>query len=156
MLAGGGVLSICSQISLNMAAIHSIFVYGTLKQGQCREHCWPCKPLSVELATTRGALYDLGPYPALLHGKNHEEKVLGEIWTFRPADIADTLRVLDSIEGFGQGNVDLYTREIVHCRVEFGGLSKAYCYFLADPAAAADTQRLLPDVRGLCSWPGGD
>ncbi len=75
--------------------VTAVFVYGTLKRGECRESCWPRAPLRVETAATKGQLYDLGPYPALCPG---EGSVAGEVWTFAPRDMPATRAALDEIE----------------------------------------------------------
>jgi len=79
------------------------FVYGTLKRGQCREKCWPISPLNVDAAWTFGQLYDLGAYPALLvDDQSLAQRVAGELWCFREADLQAVADVLDRIEGTGQ------------------------------------------------------
>ncbi len=90
----------------------ALFVYGTLKRGECRQERWPRPPVEVRAATLRAALYDLGPYPAIGTG---EDLVAGELWFIAAEQMDETLRVLDEIEGFGQGGTDLYTRR--DCRV---------------------------------------
>lgn len=72
-----------------------VFVYGTLKRGQCREDCWPVTPVYVESAWALGSLWDLGPYPALLRG---HDRVKGELWSFELGDVPHVLAVLDQIE----------------------------------------------------------
>ncbi|MEZ6089069.1 MAG: gamma-glutamylcyclotransferase family protein [Pirellulaceae bacterium] len=85
-----------------------IFVYGTLKRGECRQACWPRPPLRVDNAFVRGLLYDLGPYPALVPG---DDWVMGEVWTIAAADRTSTLAVLDEIEGYDpDGKYNLYDR----------------------------------------------
>ena len=85
-----------------------IFVYGTLKRGECRQDCWPHQPVRVQEAFVRGLLYDLGPYPALIAG---DDWVLGEVWTIAAADRLRTLDVLDKIEGYApDGKHNLYDR----------------------------------------------
>jgi gamma-glutamylcyclotransferase (GGCT)/AIG2-like uncharacterized protein YtfP len=59
-----------------MDQLSGVFVYGTLQRGGVRERCWPRKPIYVEVARVRGALYDLGPYPALVEGSDF---VAGEL-----------------------------------------------------------------------------
>ena len=110
----------------------AIFVYGTLKRGQCRERCWPVRPLSVEDAEVVGLLFDLGPFPALSHGRG---RVAGELWRFDAADMAVVLAVLDQIEGYRNAPGDLYRRErvAVRCGVE---LESAWTYLFADTPPA--------------------
>ena len=88
--------------------IQSVFVYGTLKRGQCRAACWPREPLSVCEAWTWACLYGRSDYPAMTAGRN---RVLGELWKF-PADrMAEVLAKIDQVEGTNQpGQEDLYVR----------------------------------------------
>ena len=111
---------------------------------------WPRTPQSVEPAYVHGALFDLAAYPALIPGN---DKVLGEVWSFDPADVPATLRTLDRIEGFGQGQPDLYVREVVPCRLSDGGSCQSYAYFYANPSHLADEQRVAPGTDGFCGWP---
>lgn len=130
--------------------IAQVFVYGTLKRGQERERCWPRPPRRIEPAEIRGELYDLGPYPALVHG---DDRVLGEAWFLEPADVEVTLKVLDEIECFGVEDVDLYVREIVECRTLADGLiHTAYVYFLADPTQARAHRRVVAGTHGFVEW----
>jgi gamma-glutamylcyclotransferase (GGCT)/AIG2-like uncharacterized protein YtfP len=64
-----------------------LFVYGTLKRGESREKKWPFPPVKVLPATTRAALYDLGPYPAIGPG---DDTIVGELWFLREEDVAET------------------------------------------------------------------
>ncbi len=73
---------------MTLESINAVFVYGTLKTGQCRESCWPRKPLEVRRAWTLGALYDTGPYPALFAG---EDMVAGQVWIFDADDMQQLL-----------------------------------------------------------------
>lgn len=120
--------------------LRTFFVYGTLKRGECREHAWPCPPESVAEATTHGQLHDLGEYPAMVPG---EDLVVGELWTVPKSGLADTLRVLDSIEGYRPGNDDnLYERRIVECLNNESQTQMAYTYFYLHPLP--DTDRMHP------------
>ena len=133
----------------------AVFVYGTLKRGEERAGCWPRIPRSVVPATVVARLFDLGPYPALLPGEsNDQDIVLGELWRFDPADLAETLRVLDEVECYGVDDVDLYERRIVTCSTLTGETVDAHCYFLADPQQAQRSRRMPPDARGWCEWRG--
>jgi gamma-glutamylcyclotransferase (GGCT)/AIG2-like uncharacterized protein YtfP len=128
--------------------VHCIFVYGTLMRNEEREGYWPRAPLSVEPAETRGALYDLGEYPALLEG---DDWIGGELWTLRPEDMFETLLALDRIEWFGQDDVDLYVRRVIRCHT-LRGEAHAYAYFLADPSQAIGQRRIAPNADGVCRW----
>ena len=126
-----------------------IFVYGTLKRGEEREQMWPHVPVKVSEGTLRAALYDLGPYPALGPG---DDCVVGELWFVREEHLRRTLEVLDRIECFGQGGVDLYVRRVVDCQDAAGTLQRAYAYFYADEEALKDVPRVPSDQRGECVW----
>jgi len=131
----------------------AVFVYGTLKRGEERERCWPRKPLFVEPATVLGRLVDLGPYPALLPPvADDRDVVLGELWSFALVDLAETLRVLDEVECYGVGDVDLYVRQVVACSTLNGELVGAHCYFLADAGEAQRARRVRADALGYCQW----
>jgi gamma-glutamylcyclotransferase (GGCT)/AIG2-like uncharacterized protein YtfP len=135
--------------------LEHVFVYGTLKQGQERERCWPLTPQSINRAWTHGRLYDLGPYPALLAGN---DRVLGQVWSFLPSDIERVLVVLDEIEGTNQGDGDnLYDRELVTVYLDDGSSLTANTYFYADAGRAERYPRHLPDLeiqgRQYVVWP---
>ncbi len=127
-----------------------IFVYGTLQRGECRETCWPHSPDRVVRATTKAALYDLGAYPGIVPGT---DTVQGELWFVATEHLADTLQVLDAVEGYqpGQGN-SLYTREVVTCHDGMGQPQRAYTYIYARPLA--NHRRIAADAQGQCRWRG--
>lgn len=97
----------------------NVFVYGTLKRGQCREKMWPRPPLSIRPGYVRGTLFDLGPYPAMWCADCHEwesaaasgndhcdcDWIEGEIWTLAKSDMAITIEELDEIEETNQPSV---------------------------------------------------
>ena len=125
-----------------------IFVYGTLKRGEVRERMWPHAPVEIRLATTRAALYDLGPYPALGEG---DDVVAGELWFIEKEHMEQTLAALDEIEGYHQSDSDLYVRRQVDCEDSTGESHRAYTYFYA--TALASNKRMSPNSDGLCVWP---
>lgn len=128
----------------------SIFVYGTLQRGECRERCWLRPPLRVEPATVRGALYDLGPYPALAAGENC---IAGELWQLAAADLAATLMELDRVEGFASRDDDLYHRVIITCQAAAGPV-EAWTYRYARLHELQPSQRIMPDpATNQCRWP---
>jgi len=129
----------------------AVFVYGTLKRGQVREKCWPRKPVSVERATVRGVLYDLGPYPGLTTG---DDVVSGEIWTFAPYDMPTTLAILDEIEGYRGSSDDEYSRVIVEC-VTSAGTASAWVYIYSRQDQLRPERRIELDDSGICCWPAG-
>lgn len=110
-----------------------IFVYGTLKRGQCRHHLWPHEPVTISEAWIRGSLYGRADYPALRTGN---DRVQGELWQFAETHLSDTLSTLDEIEGTNQpGSPDLYSRKSVETYDLTGKcLGPSYCYFyVRDP-----------------------
>jgi gamma-glutamylcyclotransferase (GGCT)/AIG2-like uncharacterized protein YtfP len=128
----------------------SIFVYGTLQRGQCRERCWPRQPLHIEAATVQGSLYDLGSYPALADG---EDCIAGELWHLAESDMPETLFELDRVEGFRGRASDLYQRVTITCQTAAGPVS-AWTYRFAWLEQLKPSQRILPDpASGQCRWP---
>jgi gamma-glutamylcyclotransferase (GGCT)/AIG2-like uncharacterized protein YtfP len=131
------------------APIVRVFVYGTLKTGELRERMWPCKPIAVNRATTRGELYDLNRYPAMVAG---DDLVLGEVWSFTIDQMPKTLKVLDEIEDFDNLPNDQYKRVSVECEFADGRSVIAYAYhYAADDLAEAT--RIQATNDGLCQWP---
>lgn len=91
--------------------VSAVFVYGTLKQGQCRAGLWPCRPQEVVAAWTLGRLFGRHDYPAMISGT---ERVLGECWLFVSDQMPTVLETLDQIEGTNQpGEKSLYDRVII-------------------------------------------
>lgn len=131
------------------APASAIFVYGTLKQCECRATCWPREPIEIIPATVRGLLYDLGPYPALYEG---EGRVAGELWKIRPTDMAITLQVLDRIECDGADGVDLYIRKVVPCSTATGQVF-AHAYILADRQKLEGLSPIRSPFSRPASWP---
>lgn len=130
-------------------SVVAVFVYGTLKSGQCRHHCWPAEPLTVEKAWTLGELYDTGPFPALFPG---EDRVAGELWNFPSDAIARVLNALDVIEEYRPGHevTNLYNRQVVECTDQFARVHRAYTYIYA----RADQKREFKRVPPNHSWNG--
>jgi gamma-glutamylcyclotransferase (GGCT)/AIG2-like uncharacterized protein YtfP len=132
-------------------SITAIFVYGTLKRGQCREHCWPHLPLRVEGATIRGRLLDLGPYPALVEG---DDLIAGEVWHLATEHMPHTLAVLDEVEDAAVGEVGLYARRLVECRTPTGESVQAYAYYYSRPHDISHCPMVRAGSDGLCRWQG--
>lgn len=137
--------------------LEHVFVYGTLKRGQCREDCWPTTPVSVEVAWTRGRLFDLGPYPGLLVGS---DRVLGELWSFKADDMPAVLEVLDRVEGTNQaGESNEYDRVLVAVTRGSHAEVLASTYRYADSSVAQRLEPVRPSTRrsvdGLAyvQWP---
>jgi len=148
--AGSIVLSKCYIRNLLEPPMpQAVFVYGTLKRGQSRENCWPHQPLSIDAATVRGTLFDLGPYPGLVAGN---DLIAGELWLFAAEDMPPTLAVLDEVEGFYNQPDDEYSRVIVECLIN-DKTAAAWAYYYARSAALTSSRRIRPDDRGICHWP---
>lgn len=113
-----------------MSATQNIFVYGTLKRGQCRESCWPEVPLQIRPAWVHGCLFDLGPYPALIHG---QDRIAGQLWSFRSDQIDLVRKALDRIEVTNQPGIpNEYDRIVVQACLLDGQYESAECYFFSD------------------------
>ncbi len=136
----------------------SVFVYGTLKRGQCRETCWPCKPERIVRAWTQGELYDTGPYPALFEG---HDLVAGELWTFDADSLTQVLIELDIVEEYRPGAeaTNLYNRVIVPCIDQSGARARAYTYLYGRLDERRFFERVVPnyswDQRFFAVWPPG-
>jgi gamma-glutamylcyclotransferase (GGCT)/AIG2-like uncharacterized protein YtfP len=100
-------------------------------------------------AVVQGALYDLGPYPALVVGS---DRVAGELWRFAADHMAATLTALDEVEGYVGGEGDLYRRAVTLCETA-EGMSRAWTYFYANLEQLRQTRRMKQDRSGLCRWP---
>ena len=132
--------------------ITAVFVYGTLKRGQCRSGLWPAQPLSVQAAWTRGTLFGRADYPAMTRG---EDCVLGELWKFQADDITRVLETLDEIEGTCQpGRKDLYIRvEVETWNMDDQLLESANVYLYAtDPTSDGFVKR-MPSENRFVRWP---
>ncbi|MCA9156818.1 MAG: gamma-glutamylcyclotransferase [Planctomycetales bacterium] len=138
-----------------VSKLDHVFVYGTLKRGECREACWPRAAVNIEPAWIHGALIDLGHYPALLDGN---ERVLGELWSFDPQDIAIVFEQLDRIEGTNQpGMPNEYDRVCVTATSQTFGEVSASTYRYANLQQVAQFARLavsrVIDGQAYVQWP---
>ncbi|MAI70646.1 MAG: hypothetical protein CMM01_07020 [Rhodopirellula sp.] len=139
---------------MEIDTISSVFVYGTLKRGQCRGDMWPFEPLRVSAVFTHGTLFDRHDYPAMTSGTDN---VFGEKWDFRPEQMQRVLKVLDAIEGANQPGVpDLYRRVVVMTwglgesgsaehRIDADTSRKAYTYHYASDPLDDGFTHILPD-----------
>jgi len=125
----------------------AFFAYGTLKRGEVRENCWPCRPVAVLRGSTPGSLWQVADYPGLkLEG---ETRVLGEIWLFKAKQEERVLKVLDEVEGYPT----LYTREVVACETLDGQPISATTYVYNQPILPTHDQ-VPPDAQGMVTWTG--
>ncbi|KAA5541470.1 gamma-glutamylcyclotransferase [Roseiconus nitratireducens] len=135
-----------------MSFPRGVFVYGTLKRGQCREHAWPAVPRDIRPAWIRARLFGRADYPAITAG---EDRVVGELWTFDDGQMDSVLRVLDQIEGTsGNQPHDLYHRHVVQVSgLDDHPLGDAYTYFYnSDPAR--DGFQPVAVANGCSRWDG--
>lgn len=140
------------------STLTNMFVYGTLKRTQVRERCWPFSPLQVRTATVCAAMYDLGPYPALVAGS---DRVAGEVWEFTSEQMTKTLAVIDEVEGCPL----LYHRVKIACdlsedlsdKLTQGSIGAttcwAYTYFFTDAKTVHKQGSRVRPVNGVCRWP---
>src|SRR5262245_17704552 len=126
----------------------AVFVYGTLKRGEEREGCWPRKPRMVERAMVKGALFDLGAYPALVEGS---DVVAGGVWQFAGQGFGATLAGPDEVEGYSGGNDDLYWRVVIDCEIA-GRTVRAWTYQYSRQEELGDELRMKPNADGICQW----
>jgi len=125
-------------------AMEHVFVYGTLKRGQCREGSWPKAAALIRSAWTRGQLLDLGPYPALVVG---DDRVRGELWSFAADDMATVVNRLDRIEVTNQpGLVNEYDRVSVAVTLDNGQTLSAQAYRLSDQQPAPALRPMAASV----------
>jgi gamma-glutamylcyclotransferase (GGCT)/AIG2-like uncharacterized protein YtfP len=136
--------------SNSLGLVLGVFVYGTLKRGQCREHCWPVPPSKIFDGYVLGTLYGRSDYPALVAGA---DRVIGELWCYDTA-LDRVVQVLDEIEETNQVGVpDLYKRAIVQVHSLDGNLiGPAYTYHYAQDLKADGFSYHMP-VEGWSRWP---
>ena len=134
-----------------------ILFYGTLMSGFALRRRAAIEPFVrfVGPGVVRGALFDLGPYPAAIRA---EGTVRGELYAVTVAD--RLMPRVDAIEGFVPGDVQRsqYVREPVEVRLDRGSRQWAWIYFYARPLGDAawipggDYRAHLARRRGR-SWP---
>lgn len=126
------------------AAIDTLFVYGTLMQGESRSAIIPCDQLlDVSPGVTAGTLYETaGDYPAMRLPDPQPGPdrgwVRGEC--LRLAALPELLPRLDRIEGFG-GYDDpwsLFHRTLVPVYPDDGHTRLAWCYVAAESGLLGD------------------
>ena len=79
------------------------------------------------------------------------EVVGGEVWTVSERWFPETLESLDRLEGYQQGDDDLYIRRIVECQVGDETI-KAHTYFFNQPVT--EYEKILPNENGIVTWSG--
>ncbi|MGB7346063.1 MAG: gamma-glutamylcyclotransferase family protein [Pirellulaceae bacterium] len=135
-----------------MTIPQQFFVYGTLKRGLQYETVWPCRPRSVQIAWTRGTLFDRRDYPSMTRGT---DRVLGEIWQFDAEQIQAVAAALDVLEDTnGNGPDDLYhrlTTEAFDLDDKSIGIAHVY-HFVRDPLECGFT-KIMPNANNFVAWP---
>lgn len=133
------------------------FVYGTLQRGRLRQSAWPLAPERIEAAWVRAALYDLGPFPALLEG---DDWVAGELWCYPPDQMPTVANSLDQVEGWDpEGNSEIgYRRD--RCEVvQIDSFMKkeAYTYWFLPHRLPESAKKIAPwdqiDGTLVSRWP---
>lgn len=136
----------------------AFFVYGTLKKSQLRGGLWPREPSQIRSAIIQADLFDLGPYPAAVHGSGW---ILGEIWHFEPRNMEATLQALDQIEGYDAHDPhNEYVREIVVAEWVNGDevtTCNAFAYLNAQAKRLEMARPIMPFLkvfgRTAAAWP---
>lgn len=106
-----------------------VFVYGTLKKGEANHRLIEAFVKSITPATTRGWLFDLGPYPAMVEGHGF---VHGELVEFHPDDVARAFEVMDWLEGVSSTGHGLYDRVKIECWTDSKELISCYSYVMLE------------------------
>ncbi len=116
--------------------LNALFVYGTLRRGECRHSLLEesgCR-LVRDDASLAGALLDLGAFPGLVPGKGGET-VRGEVYAMPHPE--PMLEELDEVEGFpGFGWRAFFRRTALYASFPGGGRLLVWVYVYARDSAA--------------------
>lgn len=127
-----------------------VFIYGTLKQGQCRGLSMRgARYLGVALTLPKFAMYNVGQYPALVEDDlSTDRRVCGEIYECDEEHLAD----LDRIEGCphlyrrGTVEIDLFVCSnlptTLHTHEQFEQ-KRAISYFYVDHERLVEEAELI-------------
>ena len=95
-----------------MSQLTNIFVYGTLKKGQCRAAFLDGQVYRGEAKTVAAyRMFDCGTYPGMIASKPGVE-IIGEVWTVDD----ECLAALDELEGVDEV---LYRRDSIRMKAPF-------------------------------------
>lgn len=83
----------------------NIFVYGTLRRGECRNHVLDEAEVLPGDWRVSARMHTLGAFPALV--LDEDSVAIGEVYQVAEENVSNTLQVLDGIEGTAFG---LYKR----------------------------------------------
>ena len=133
------------------SSVPRVFVYGTLKRGQCRQTVgsqWIER--RVRPAEVAGRLVDLGHYPGLLSPTQPDQRVHGEVVVAR--DVEPLLRTYDQVECFGgYDSAALYIRILCRMQTEAGDRT-AWTYRYHQPIGNGDQTGAVRVIPGGV-WP---
>lgn len=105
---------------------YPIFVYGTLRKGFHNYRTYLNNRTYKEIpATTRGKMYSLGSFPAVVEG---DKTIYGELMYIKPEEYINVLHDLDFLEGFYVVEDSMYVRKLVDCFDMKGRKIKAWIY----------------------------
>lgn len=128
----------------------SLFVYGTLKPGFANFHWIERHVRKTKPGWIRGALVNLGSFPALIEGDGIVKGVLLEI-------DAEGLQIADRIEGYSpQRQRNLYVRQLACFIGDDSTRAPAWTYCFARPDQIEAEPRLqCAEIDGelFYSWP---
>jgi gamma-glutamylcyclotransferase (GGCT)/AIG2-like uncharacterized protein YtfP len=120
----------------------SVFVYGTLLQGERLGHLiMAARPKVIAPARTPGRLIDLGDYPGLVPARGSGQWVLGECAGFE--SLERLLPQLDFVEEYlpDEEAQSLYLRRSVPVTLEDGNERWAWTYVYNRPY---DPRKIIP------------
>lgn len=133
---------------------HTVFVYGTLKNGEGNNHLLDDSAF-IGAAVTDTAEYSMldGGFPVVLPAETGGLAVAGEIW-----EVDDqTLVRLDRLEGYrGEGNpTNMYDRKVISVKINGQRMDNVSIYIGAgrwqERGVRHDTDRLV-NAAGNLSW----
>ena len=109
----------------------TLFVYGTLKRGDCRHGVLAGQTFQGEARTApRYRLYNVGSYPALVESTDGLA-IEGELWRIDEGCLAR----LDDVEGVAEG---LYERRAIELAAAPADISAQSYFFLKSTTGLAD------------------
>lgn len=119
------------------AVVAPVLVYGTLRKGQPNAGLLAGRATYGATIRIEGfALIDAGWFPYAVPAEG--ESITVEVVSLHPNRAGETLRDLDRLEGFIEGNpASLYTRELVSWRDGHGVLRQGWLYV---PSAATQAR----------------
>jgi len=105
----------------------SVFVYGTLKPGQCNHDLFRGYDVTFTPATIPGRLYGYGLPVCLVLPDDSPDRVHGYVATFDSLSLLNRLDRLEGVHSGGKG-YDIYERLEVTATLETGETVEAFVY----------------------------